>query len=324
MEELETEIKAAEFVRRIIIDDAPAPRVGQLVFGEWADFEIKLKGESFVIPTSAMRGALAAQEAFYRGAALITDGKPNINNLSIFEKELLELDFHVVEGSTILQAAAGKLTDGLATAMGNMTGKQLTASAITLILTLGGSSSYRTYANHQIEAQQLQADSQERQELFEFLRDQREHDINVMRAVNEASTSSVLISKIDSLKDDTAKNVIKSLSGHQSEFAGMTLTPDLATDINRMPREASVERVLQGTYAIARVDTTSTKGFRVRVTDVESRETFTAGLEDLLISNATRAAIEGATFDKTPIKARIRVKMIRGAIVDATIIDAAR
>ena len=104
----------------------------------------------------------------------------------------------------------------------------------------------------------------------------------------------------------------------------MTLTPELVTDINRMPRESSTERTLVGEYAIARVDTTSAKGFRVRVTDTTTGETFTAGLEDAMISADTRAAIEGATFDKEPINAAIRVKMIRGSIVDATIASATR
>ena len=74
----------------------------------------------------------------------------------------------------------------------------------------------------------------------------------------------------------------------------------------------------------ARVDTTSAKGFRVKVTDTATGESFTAGLEDAMISAETRVAIESATFDKAPINAAIKVKMIRGAITDAKIVSAAR
>ena len=325
MDELETEVQAAEFVKRILIDDVPAPTVSQLRFGDWADFEIKLHSKNLIIPTSAMRSALAAQDTFYRGAALMTDGKPNINNLSVFEKEILELEFRVMEGSTILSAAVDKLTDGLATAMGNMTGKQLTASAIVLILTVGGAHAYRTYADNQIEKQKLTAETEQQEQLFSYLREERENDMRVINAINQASSNSMLISQIDSMKEENARNVIRGLSNNpKSEIAGMILTPDLVGDINKTPRESSTERTIVGEYAIARVDTTSAKGFRVRVTDTTTGESFTAGLEDAMISAETRVAIESATFNKTPINAAIKVKMMRGSIVDATIVSAAR
>lgn len=323
--ELATELDAARLLKAVSTGDFAGDIDPQeLTFGDWSSFNIHLPGESYVLPTTVMRGVLALQESLYRGSAVILDGQPNITYLSTREKELLTLRALISEGSTDLKIDFNEIIGNLVGPLvGKLSANQIVTLVLSGVLVWGGSSFYRTYASDKLSMAELEIEDAQHQRLMEHLSEHSEQDLEIKKALNLAMKNSVRASQVYSVQRKAAPEIIKGLkNANASSLEGIPLSPAVVDTIVGNARTETVEKIINGRFRIENVNTKSSEGFRIRLENVVTGDTFTAGLEDAFVSIKTRAVIETATYKKTPVEATIIAKLRQGKIVEATISSA--
>lgn len=321
--EVTSERHAADILRKIVNNDVEI-NPQELVVGDWADLEIHIPGESYVLPTTVMRGILALQQSVYRGSAVILDGKPNITYLTAREKEMLTLKAIISEGSTDVKIDVNELVASLVGPLvGKLSGNQIVGLILTGMLVWGGDSFYRNYASDNLKNKEIEMEDVRNQRLMAHLERHSEQDELVIGAINASGGWSTRSAQLLSVHNNATPDIIKGLKdAKKSTLGDMPLTPSTVEAITRNPRSESVKRELVGVYKILKVDTTSLVGFRVQVENARNGEIFTAGLDDATVSNTTRSVIEAATFNKTNVAAIVSARIKNGNVMDAKITSA--
>jgi len=317
---INSELQAASLLKEVVLGAEVAdPR--DLKIGEWANLHINIPGEPYVLSTSVMRGIIAFQDSVYRGSAVIIDGQPNIAYLNAREKELLTLKAKLTEGSTDVKLDVNQIIgDLVGPLVGKLSARQIMTLVLSGALVWGGNSFYRNYTANALEHKELDLRDAQNQRLMDHLATHSAHDGQVIDALMIAQQESVRASQLNSIQNVAAPEIIKGLKNERaSTLEGIPLTSYSVDTIVRKQRQPTEERIINATFRIENVNTKSTTGFRIRLINTDSNETFTAGLEDAMISNETRAVIESATYNKTAIDATVTAKIKNGKIIDATI-----
>lgn len=102
---------------------------------------------------------------------------------------------------------------------------------------------------------------------------------------------------------------------------GIDIPPRLAQEINSQKRQQSTAEKIEGVFRVSKVDTTMAEGFRVTFASIETGEDISASLEDAVLSEEAKIAMQRAEWSKQPVRVRLRVRKLRNRYVDAVVMS---
>jgi hypothetical protein len=152
-------------------------------------------------------------------------------------------------------------------------------------------------------------------------KDQLQHDTVRYELLIKAMARQPLLGDVEAAAEPARNEIIKAIGEERGgTIQGVRLSSEFAADVVSQKRQQGTPTEFSGIYRVARVDTTVPDGFRVTLTDIETGDEISASLQDGLIAEEHRLAIQGAEWNKRPIKVRLRARLLRSRFVDAVIL----
>lgn len=300
-------------------DQAIVPR-----FDGWPATEITfwLGTEHETLTAPMMEALLDVQNGLYRSYMLIEEGTTNLRSLSNEQRRELEVRFQVGEGCTKLlpdlEGVAEKFAEA---AVKHMSGTQITVVILVFILAVASHAYLRTWLENRTKKAEREASNDQVRQLLAAQKyaseaDERKTEL-MMGAIERAMGTRALVDA----SDEGRQGLLRAASRVDStEVADVEIAPAVAKRVARNARSETEYERIEGRYRVVRVDANPDDGYRVRLEDVDTEQTFFANVRDALASQQDKATIADAEWGKFPIFAQIETAKRRGEIVAATVI----
>lgn len=301
----------------------PSPEIR---FEGWPKLQISLDIADSTITPPLMAALLDLQVAIYRTHALYRYGASNVSRLREEEKRALEFVVKVGAGSSLFdidgQQALNELINAVA---GNMDGTDVVILGLGVAILLFGRLAWKDYLDSRARTRTEEVQSADRRAQLEHVQFMSDAETERAKILANAISESPQLPRVDEEADDARHSLLKSIPPSANVRIGdADLDADLAHELAKNARRRSEEVVFSGEFAILRVDTTVPDGFRVRLQNLDDASTFSAGVQDILISEEQRRVIREAEWAKEPIAAKISAKLRGEQLVDAVISDVAK
>lgn len=296
-------------------------------------FAMHLTGEKFhqTITPSLMKGFIDLQNAIYRSYAQIKYNDPTLLRLTKQEKDQLELEVKVIDGSSGFEFNVQELFEKLIELLADkMTSKHILILVLTTILTFGGYSMYNNYLETQKEIRlaeiALEKDISTKQEklgTIALLTEKKEDETN--RALARAAEFSPQVNNIKEEANNASHSLIKSAQAAESidfDNGKIKLTGEAAKELTKTsPNKWSNVRI-DGIYHVINVDSSHSSKKKIRIRDVESQQEILAVLENDTLDQKNLNLIQDAEWSYSPVYLTIRAKELNGVFKEAEILKA--
>lgn len=329
--ELYSEDQAWELLKLLVDDLWTVDKLPEIVVGDWAKIDVYIPGEKYdsAITPYMMKGWLEFQLSIYRSYSIAKGGEAEARTLTDAEKEKLELVVEVKSGSSNQSASTQAILEKLGTAMvERMEPTHVLIALLTLIVTWGGVSTFRTWQNNKKEIKLKEIDSLTTLEAvrgntaaLSSIVDVLASDRDRSNIVEQAAEKVTVVSKLNEEADKAIEGLVKYTSKNDAVVNGVAIASDAAQVLTTKTRMTSEYEIVQGIYKIRKVDTNVATGFRVHLADPAGVE-IVADVAELMTSLDDRDVIRRAEWEKIPVFLRLDVKKRRGQIVEATILSA--
>jgi hypothetical protein len=307
-----------------ILDKALSEELGDefqgITFEGWPVVEVKLVGEMWSSSLTAqnMQGLIEIQKYLYQALSVLLYDNGNTNQLTAQQKEEITVSFKLSKSSSLIELNLDKVTDGIIKTLGpHMSPELIVITAISLALTVGGISTFRTWLQGRKEIHLAKLAEESRQ----FAAEQETKRMEIFaRAVKREPK----LGQLQDRSQDMYMNVVKGLSdaddvsiaGH-SDIAGTTLQ-----QMVKGPRVKSVEERLDGYYKIQRVDSSDPTAFRVRLLSVDNHEEFSAIVQNdfVYITSKNKEKLQQAEWERKEIYLKVNARRLNGVVTSALIL----
>ncbi|MDO7479933.1 hypothetical protein Q5X66_11420 [Acinetobacter baumannii] len=294
-------------------------------------FNLHVTGDKFhqTITSSVMKGFLEMQSAIYKSYSLIRYNDEVPNKLTQEDRDDLELEVKVLNGSSGFNVDwDGIFNNLIEKTVGRMTGKQVFVSVLFLIATFGGNSIYQTHIENQtqlrkaeLELKAKQQESNERLETVKILNQANQRTLDVLeKAVNAEPITKTI--KNDA-KEVTTKLVKSVRTADKVEFQNaVEFSGEAAREITTSSKPSWEPKRIDGLYIIQYVDSSNAAKRKIRLQDVESGQVFVATLENDSLDQKILNAIKNAEWGYTKVYLKIKTQTQNGKYKDSIIIGA--
>ena len=296
-------------------------------------FSMHLTGDKFhqTITPSLMKGFIDLQNAIYRSYAQIKYNEPSILKLSKQEKDELELEVRVIDGSSgfevDIQALFEKLIKLLA---GKMTGKHIFILVLSTILLYGGYETYSNYLENQKEIRlaeiALEKDvstKQERLATVALLSDRSDNDTKDVLA--RAAEFSPQVNNIKEEANNASHSLIKSAQAAESidfDNGQIKLSGEAAKELTRTLPSRWVDVRIDGIYHVVNVDSSHSAKRKIRIRNIETQQEILAILENDTLDQKNLNLIQEAEWGYNTVYLKVRAKELNGMHKEAQILEA--
>lgn len=304
----------------------------QLRLEGWPKLSIYLTGDKFhqTLTPSVMKGFIDLQAGIYKSYALAIHQNPDTRCLTKEERDDLEIEVKVGDGSTDIEIDLTDVLLGLINKMAGMDPVYVTTMVLGIGTLIAGSSALRHYLNHRKEVRTAELDQQTNKEMAEVQKETLKalqfssaQETERARIISGLAQRHPMLAEIRDAAHDIKTSMIKSTSQASTiKVDGIELTGDIAHELTVNARRASEVVRLDGRYRVVRVDSDNLEELKVRVRNVTSGDVFEATVQDLSLSHSNREALEQALFDRTEVDLEVNAKSLNGEIKNAIILDA--
>jgi len=289
----------------------------------WPVFDVKSKRGHGEIDTSTMKSFIAFQEGIYRTFLTYQNETRDLRTLSEEERRNLEISVRITEGSSIFKVELGEQFDKLAKALSDkMTGPQLAAILIAGGLLFAGHSVWKTHISENAKIRLAQIENKEDQERLRAFVELSEQETERMALLSEVfktyPQSEQAELEADKARQDFLRNLPKDA---EIDIEGITLLPEVLSEITKPERAQTRETSITRLFRVERAQTTR-NGFAVRLSAIDSEQSFTATFGDIFKSSDQRKMVQEAFWQKSIIELTINAKSKDGVIISAEITDA--
>lgn len=292
-----------------------------------------LVGNKFhqTITPSVMKGFIDLQNAIYRSYAQIKYDDPSILRLSKQEKDELELEVKVIDGSSGFGFDPQELFEKLITLLADkLTSKHVFILVLSTILLYGGYQSYNDYLTNQKEIRLAEialekdvSSKQERLATVALLSDKSSDETKEVLARAAAVTP-----QVNTIKEE-AKNashsLIKSAQAADSiDFndGKIQLTGDAAKELTKSSPSKWLDVRIDGTYFVVNVDSSHSAKRKIRIRNTETQQEILAILENDTLDQKNLNLIQEAEWGYNPVILKVRAKELNGIYKEAEILEA--
>ncbi len=302
---------------------------------ELKDFSMHLVGKKFhqTITPSVMKGFIDLQSAIYRSYAQIKYDDTSILRLTKIEKDELELEVKVIDGSSGFgfdwQEVLSKIVENT---VGKMNSKQAFISVLVLILSFAGYSTTKEYLTAQKETRLAEIanekDSNEKQERLATIALLTNNDGEDTSAILEkaakvvpsttAITEEAKYANHSLIKSAQAAEIIEFNDGE------VKLSGDAARELTKTSPSKWADVRVDGIYHVINVDSSHSAKRKIRIRNIETQEEMLAVLENDTLDQKYLDIIQDAEWGYVPVELRIRAKELNGRYKEAEILQASK
>ena len=296
-------------------------------------FSMHLTGDKFhqTITPSLMKGFIDLQNAIYRSYAQIKYNEPSILKLSKQEKDELELEVKVIDGSSGFEVNVQELFEKLITLLaGKMTSKHIFILVLSTILLYGGYESYTYYLENQKEIRMaeiaLEKDigaKQERLATVALLSDRS--DTDTQKVLARAAEFSPQVKNIKEEANNASHSLIKSAQAAESidfDNGKIKLSGEAAKELSKTSPTKWENVRIDGIYHIINVDSSHSAKRKIRIRNINTQDEILAILENDTLDQRYLDIIQDAEWGYNPVQLKVRAKELNGRFKEAEITEA--
>jgi hypothetical protein len=294
-------------------------------FEGWPKLQIHLVGDKYhqTITPTLMKTFLDIQTAIYRSYSLATYNSPNIRLLKKEERDELEIEVKVSDGSSEYEIDLQEIFLKIIEKVGDkMEPDHIVIMVVSIAVLFFGKSAINSYLENrkEIKGQELKSEEQLAQiEALRFASQQETERAKIMAGIIKQEPR---IENIEKTAYDMQTSIIKALSSaDQAELQGLSIDPEIARMLTANARRKSEEVRLDGRFKILRVDSSDPTEFKVRIFNVASAELLDAVVQDSTLNQRNKPILQEAEWSRKPVDLTINAKDLRGQIHNAVIID---
>ncbi|MUK47552.1 hypothetical protein GNP79_12150 [Aliivibrio fischeri] len=322
-------IKTDEDAFRLLqetIDNGFDPEKINIKFDGWPQLNIHLKGDKYdsSLTPSLMKGFIELQKGINRSYCLVRYNTPNTNVLSKQEREDLEIQVKVGKGSTTTAVDLQSLLTNIGEQVINkMDPTTLAITIVSLGLIWAGKTSYASYLNTRCQIRETEVKSEETRDLIKNQQFLSEQETERAKILSQVILQNNNVATLSNVANDTKAALLKELANTDTAvIQGIEVDGELAGELAKNARRTSIDIRLDGLFRILNVDSSDATEFKVRLKNVESKEEFTAKVQDGSLDQRYIAALQYGEWKRTPIQLMVNAKSLNNDIRNAIVIEA--
>lgn len=316
---------ALEAIKRFLEGEKLA---ADLQLDGWPKLRIRLVGDKFdcTITPSVMKSFLELQNLVYRSYAIAQYGTEDTRKLSKEERDELEIEVKVEEGSSIFEVDFQEVLMKFAEkAAEQMTPEMIAVTVLGLGVLWAGKTSYAAYLDHRREVRLSEAKTEEQRILLDGMERLSQQETARLQVINRMLIKSPALEQVSRQAYDTRTEMLRGFaSADTAEVGGRELPADIAGELITNARRKAVENRLDGYYRILRVDSSNPDEFRVKVRKNRGTLEFEAVVEDAFLNAEMKETLQYAEWERTTVYLNINAKMMDESIRSAVILGVAR
>lgn len=296
-------------------------------------FSMHLTGDKFhqTITPSVMKGFIDLQNAIYRSYAQIKYNEASILKLSKHEKDVLELEVKVVDGSAGFELNIQELFEKLLELLvGKMTSKHIFILVLSTILLYGGYEVHNNYLENQKEIRlaeiALEKDvsaKQERLATVALLSDRSADETKEVLA--RAAQVAPQVKTIKEEAKNASHSLIKSAQAAESidfDDGNIRLSGEAAKELTKTPPNKWTDVRIDGIYHVVNVDSSHSAKRKIRIRNIETQQEILAILENDTLDQKNLNLIQEAEWGYNPVFLKVRAKELNTMYKEAQILEA--
>jgi hypothetical protein len=296
-------------------------------------FSMHLTGDKFhqTITPSVMKGFIDLQNAIYRSYAQIKYNEASILKLSKHEKDVLELEVKVVDGSAGFELNIQELFEKLlALLVGKMTSKHIFILVLATILLYGGYEVHNNYLENQKEIRlaeiALEKDvsaKQERLATVALLSDRSADETNEVLA--RAAQVAPQVKTIKEEAKNASHSLIKSAQAAERidfDDGNIRLSGEAAKELTKTSPNKWTDVRIDGIYHVVNVDSSHSAKRKIRIRNIETQQEILAILENDTLDQKNLNLIQEAEWGYNPVYLKVRAKELNAIYKEAQILEA--
>lgn len=297
-----------------------------VTFDGWPNLAVHVKGDKFdsSLTPSLMKGFLELQKGINRSYCLVRYGTPNTNVLTRKEREELEIQVKVGQGSTTTNIDLQSLLSNISTqVIDKMDPKTLAFTLVSLALIWGGKVSYAKYLENRRQIRETEVKSEETRELLKNQTFLSEQETERTRILATAFANNAQVAGLSSVAEDSKSVFIKELgTAAHSTIQGIEIDGDMATELAKNARRKSIDIAFNAKFRILLVDSSDPETFKVRLRNMETNDEFTAKVQDKSLDSRYIKALQYGEWSKKPVQLIISAKSMDNEIKNALVLEA--
>lgn len=296
-------------------------------------FSMHLVGKKFhqTITPSVMKGFIDLQNAIYRSYAQIKYNDPSILRLSKQEKDDLELEIKVIDGSSGFGFDPQELFDRLIGLLADkLNSKHVFVLVLSSILLYSGYQAYNDYLTTQKEVRlaeiSLEKDVSEKQErLATVALLSGSSNQTTKEVLEQAAAFSPQVKTIQQEATNASHSLIKSAQAADTiDFNNgeIQLSGEAAKELSKTSPSKWREVRIDGVFFIINVDSSHAAKRKIRIRNMETQQEILAILENDTLDQKNLNLIQEAEWGYTPIHLKVRAKELNGIYKESEILEA--
>lgn len=317
---IETEDDAWNLLSNLQNDDFEPPE--DILFGDWCNLEICLQGDKWhsSLTPSIFPVFETLQRTIYRSYAEAKYGDKN-KRLTKDERERLEIIIRVSEGSSLIDALInfGEVARG---AVDKMESKHITIAIVVAVLTYGGTTVHKHYAQNLKEIRQEELSNEDHKAVLEALQFSGEQETKRMKILYAAIKNNDLAQTIYEDSDELHNDMIRSASkAERSIIEGVELEQEVAQELIKSKRKKSEPLQINGLFEVVKLEWHSRTLADITMKHLEDGQRITAAFDLMWFDDEQKEIVRNAEWNEDNpklIKCNVNAhKTEDGKIVDA-------
>lgn len=296
---------------------------GSISLKGWPRLNVHLSGEQFhqSLTPSVMKGYIELQASLYKSYAATAYNDADARRLSRDEKESLEFTVSVQNGSAQLEV---NLEETLKYLIDKVSGSMTSHDLLILLLGTGllytSGAVIKNFLNNRKTIRMKEIDKEERIESLKTIENMSDKETQRTQLLVKAITKSQQLQAIEPHASDATSELLRSFSTAEStDIQGVRVEGDAIRELSLNARRKPEEAKFDGEYRVLRVDSSDPLVLRVRVRSEDDGEVIEAAVQDELMSQRNKAALQGALFTRQTIFLTVTGRLMDGKLKDAVI-----
>lgn len=294
----------------------------------WPKLKIRLVGPKFhssLTPT-VMKSFLDLQNLVYKSYAIAQYDTEDTRKLSKEERDELEIEVKVEEGSAIFEIDLQEVLMKFAAKAGEtMPPELMVATILGLGVLWAGKTSYTAYLNYRKDIRAAEAKTEEQREVLSSVEAMSKQETARLEILTRLLVSQPKLEHVSRQAYDAKTEMLRGFSTAEEVTVSDVVVPqDVAQELVTNARRKATEKRLDGYYRITRVDSSNPDEFKVKVRRHKTLEEFEAVVEDTSLTAEKKEVLQYAEWERTTVFLSINAKEFDGDIKQAVVMDVVR
>lgn len=312
---IDSEEKAWRLLEKLV-NDEPMPENFLIKFDNWPKHHLKFSGRDWhgSVPTRIMSPLLELQRDIYRAYTTVCYNTTNLRRLSNEDRDILELVVKVEEGSSDFKTNLHEQLNVMALkAIDKMDSKHIAITVIGVALTFTSGSVARDWISTRQQEKQIE-------QTIELSKQETER----LKVFANAEKKAPDLTEIKEDAIASQNRILKAAKpGDEVTVSNITLDSTEVADVVQEERARSKDIDIQGMFRVLSNDTTSTAGFKIKVSRINDGATFNA-IVPIELDSDQQNLIRDAEWSKGAklVNLSMTASLLRGKVSDAVIYSA--